>query len=238
MLEVIPVIKKPQSKMVNGIEIGNPNIIYVDNDCGDSMTKKYNYAISQINLDENEDEFVCFRHDDMVINTPFDVIEKKLSLFPKNVGVVGMIGTYNIEKSFHWWVPFREVNGAGYIKQVKLDDDKKPVEPFETYEMSDWAGEHLGLASVDGCCMFIRKKCLKEVKFDENIKNYHFYDVDYCLEAMAHRWDIATTHIDGHHYSYGGMRPEINELRNVMFEKWKNRITAFPINKYTIKKVV
>lgn len=170
MIQFIP------CKSSKGLE-KTDDIIYLDDKCGNSMAKKYNYAIKNYILDSKDDWF-CFRHLDLHILTNFDIIKYQLSEFAKNnVFIAGLIGTYALEPSCIWWNPFRECNGAGHIKQSVLDTNGKPIQPQQTYDMNDWPGIHEGLASIDGCCMFINRKIFEMgIRFDENLKGFHFYD--------------------------------------------------------------
>lgn len=224
-----------------------PGVYFLDDKTGDSMAKKYNFAIKKTLFDLNDGgqsskpkfkenrEWICFQHDDLMFNTPPEEVEWMLNnKVPKNVAICGVIGTINVENSLHWWVPFREINGAGHINQAILENGV-PKEPLQTYPMNDWPGYHPGMASVDGCVMFIRVSALREgLRFDEQLPDYHFYDVDICLEALARGYDIATLPIEVTHVSPGILPPNINELRVIAFNKWNNRTHGkWPINKFT-----
>jgi len=207
------------------------NIHYIANsDKLDSMAKKYNHAIENICLPSNEDIF-CFRHDDLTINTPMDVLTYQLNaLFSdEHIGVAGVIGTYLLESSAVWWVPNRAINAAGSITQGYPDG--------HTTDMNDWPGTHKGLATVDGCCMFIHRRVFEAgVRFDENLVGYHFYDADICCQALSKKFDIATIGISSKHDSVGEMPPEFESYRQVFINKWTPKIDHWPIGKYTIFK--
>lgn len=226
MKQFVPVRGKKEDRLII------TDIVYLDDLTGDSMCKKYNYAIDNLMPD---DEWVCFRHDDLDFITPINDIEWFLNnRVPEDVWVAGVIGTYNVEVSLHWWVPFREVNGVGHINQLVLENGK-PKTPKQTYPMNDWPGYHEGVASIDGCCMFIRTSAFKAgLRFDEALPDYHFYDVDICLETIARGHGVATVPIDTVHKSAGGLPPNINDLRQNVFKKWNERVKGiWPINKYS-----
>lgn len=230
MLQFVPV----KGKKEDYPEIAD--VIYLDDSTGNSMTSKYNYAVEHY---VTEDTWYCFRHDDLTINTPLNDVEWILNnRVGSNVGVCGVIGTMNLEQSVHWWVPHREVNGAGYIKQVVLDEvTHKPATPFRTYDMADWPGYHEEMATVDGCVMFIHKKLFDAgAKFDVSLSNYHFYDVDICLQALEHGLSVATIPIVCTHESRGDMPPPeiMNPLRQNAYNKWNNKVHGvWPINRYS-----
>jgi len=206
--------------------------IYLDDSFGDSMCKKYNRGIDMLGDYEG---WVCFRHDDTEIKTPPDVVESRLAQAYRNDQLVaGVIGTFNLDYMMHWWYPDREINGVGYILQKVLGPDEKPVVPEKYYEMRDWPGYHTGVATVDGCCIWIHTDALKKIRFDESIRGYHFYDVDICLQALRNKIGVCTIPVTVVHESKGKLPKNIDELRKPVFEKWAAIVNTFPINRFSI----
>jgi len=220
MIEIVAVKDKRDSIL------GNVHLIHNTAKLN-SIAKKYNYAIEKYCLPSSE-QYFCFRHDDLTFNTPKDVIIYKLDkLFEDGkVGVAGLIGTYILEQSCVWWIPNRPLNTAGKITQC-FPDGKSTV-------MADWPGTHVGLASVDGCCLFISRKLLESgVRFDESLSDYHFYDADICCQALSNRYEVATVDIEAIHKSVGKAVNEIEQYRKVFFDKWTKKIDNWPISRYT-----
>lgn len=220
MIEIVAVKDKRDSIL------GNVHLIHNTAKLN-NIAKKYNYAIEKYCLPSSE-QYFCFRHDDLIFNTPKDVIIYKLDkLFEDGkVGVAGLIGTYILEQSCVWWIPNRPLNTAGKITQC-FPDGKSTV-------MADWPGTHVGLASVDGCCLFISRKLLESgVRFDESLSDYHFYDADICCQALSNRYEVATVDIEAIHKSVGKAVNEIEQYRKVFFDKWTKKIDNWPISRYT-----
>lgn len=220
MIEIVAVKDKRDSIL------GNVHLIHNTAKLN-SIAKKYNYAIEKYCLPSSE-QYFCFRHDDLTFNTPKDVIIYKLDkLFEDGkVGVAGLIGTYILEQSCVWWIPNRPLNTAGKITQC-FPDGKSTV-------MADWPGTHVGLASVDGCCLFVSRKLLESgVRFDESLSDYHFYDADICCQALSNRYEVATVDIEAIHKSVGKAVNEIEQYRKVFFDKWTKKIDNWPISRYT-----
>lgn len=220
MIEIVAVKDKRDSIL------GNVHLIHNTAKLN-SIAKKYNYAIEKYCLPSSE-QYFCFRHDDLTFNTPKDVIIHKLDkLFEDGkVGVAGLIGTYILEQSCVWWIPNRPLNTAGKITQC-FPDGKSTV-------MADWPGTHVGLAAVDGCCLFISRKLLESgVRFDESLSDYHFYDADICCQALSNRYEVATVDIEAIHKSVGKAVNEIEQYRKVFFDKWTKKIDNWPISRYT-----
>ena len=245
MIEIVSV-KERTAEMVD-----TDSLFYIPNGPGcESMTEKYNWAIKHIILKKkNKDDLVCFRHQDTELRTARDIIEYKLhNLFADGtVGCAGVIGTIQLESSCTWWTPNRDVNGSGYIiqggvrpkKNAKgenlVDAEGKPImENFE-YPMADHPGVHDYLATVDGCCMFFPKKVFEDgLRFDESLKEYHFYDCDICLQILERGLKVSTIDVTVKHQSSGIPSPNFRELGLVFFKKWDNKVKGqWPISRLT-----
>lgn len=229
MIEIVPVTeRKPENVDTN-------RVFYIDNTQGDSMAKKYNYAIENIVL-KNNDPIICFRHNDCTIKTPIDVCDYKLTkLFEeKDVGLAGVIGTIALDTNCTWWngVPRaggRWTYGSGYIIQGGVGQDGKPIE----YPMNDHPGVHDYLATVDGCCMFFPRWVFEEgLRFDENLKGFHFYDTDISLQVLERGLKVSTIDITVKHSSEGKPPKEFEELKKHFFEKWNKKVNGvWPISR-------
>lgn len=230
MLEFIPV-----GKCEEDIDITTDKVIFLDNSVGNSIAKKYNYAIENYILKSNEN-IICFRHKDSYIKTPLDVCEYKLTkLFEDgDVGVAGVIGTIALDNNCTWWngVPRaggRQNYGSGSIIQGDLDNQLKLIE----YPMNDHPGVHDYLATVDGCCMFFPKWIFEEgLRFDESLQGYHFYDTDISLQVLERGYKVSTIDLEVHHYSKGQPPKNFAQLMKPFFDKWNKKVhSEWPISR-------
>lgn len=229
MIEIIPVAeRKPE-------QVDTKTVFYIDNTLGNSMAKKYNYAIENIVL-KNNDHIICFRHDDTQIITPLDVCNYKLTKLYENgdVGIAGVIGTIALDTNCTWWngVPRaggRWTYGSGYIIQGGKDKDGKPIE----YPMKEHPGVHDYLATVDGCCMFFPKWIFEEgLRFDENLAGFHFYDTDISLQVLERGYKVSTIDITIKHFSEGKPPEIFEQLKKVFFDKWNKKVNGvWPISR-------
>ena len=228
MIEIVPVTKL--DTLTN-----TDKKFYIDNTKGNSMAKKYNYAIENIVL-KNDDPIICFRHDDCNILTPIDVCEYKLSkLFEDgDVGIAGVIGTIALDKICTWWngvlaAGGRMTYGSGSIIQGGVDEKGNPTE----YPMKDHPGVHDYLATVDGCCMFFPRWIFEQgLRFDENLKDYHFYDTDISLQVLERGYKVSTIDIVAKHTSEGKPPKKFEELKKTFFEKWDKKVKGnWPISR-------
>lgn len=229
MIEIVPITERKSEN------VDTNRVFYIDNTQADSMAKKYNYAIENIVL-KNNDPIICFRHNDCTIKTPIDVCDYKLTkLFEeKDVGLAGVIGTIALDTNCTWWngVPRaggRWTYGSGYIIQGGIGQDGKPVE----YPMNDHPGVHDYLATVDGCCMFFPRWVFEEgLRFDESLKGFHFYDTDISLQVLERGLKVSTIDITVKHSSEGKPPKEFEELKKHFFEKWNKKVNGvWPISR-------
>lgn len=230
MLEIIPV-----NKCEEAIDVSTDKRIFIENEHGNTMAKKYNYAVENYVLNSKE-EIICFRHKDTYIETPLDVCEYKLNkLFAdKTVGIAGVIGTIALDKTCTWWsgVPNaggRLVYGSGSIIQGELDKSCKLIE----YPMNDHPGVHTYLATVDGCILWFPKWIFEEgLRFDESLKDYHFYDTDISLQVLERGYKVSTVDIKVHHYSIGKPPKNFDKLKKAFFDKWDKKVDGkWPISR-------
>lgn len=241
MIEIIPISsRKPD-------QVDTDKVFYIpDGKDLDSIAKKYNWAIENIVM-KTTDDVICFHHSDIEFRTQKDIIEAQVRKAQENgAGVCGVIGTIALESSCRWWSPNRHINGSGFIIQggirPKVDANKKPVmdengkpimEKYE-YPMADHPGVHDYLATVDGCCIWVNRKMFDDgIRFDENLKGYHFYDVDICCQALEHGYKVSTVNVVLKHDSEGAMPKNFEELAKVVFNKWNNKIDTWPITRLT-----
>lgn len=229
MIQIIPISSRDED------QIDTSNIFYIENSIGNSMAKKYNYAIENIIL-KQDDPIVCFRHDDIMFRTPLDVCNYKLTKLFEDpmVGVAGVIGTIALDTTCTWWTGVAAAGGrgnygSGAIIQGNIDKDGKPIE----YPMNDHPGVHDYLATIDGCCMFFHKRIFEEgLRFDETLTDYHFYDTDICLQVLERNLLVSTIDITVKHSSVGKPPENFNDLRKVFFEKWNKKVHGvWPISR-------
>ena len=230
MLEFIPV-----SKCEEEIDVDTDKVKFLDNTVGNSIAKKYNYAIENYVLN-SDDNIICFRHKDCYIKTPLDVCNYKLTkLFEEgDVGIAGVIGTIALDDNCTWWngVPRaggRSNYGSGFIIQGDIDNHLRLVE----YPMREHYGVHDYLATVDGCCMFFPKWIFEEgLRFDESLQDYHFYDTDISLQVLERGYKVSTIDIEVRHYSKGKPPKNFNILKKPFFEKWNKKVHGeWPISR-------
>lgn len=181
---------------------------YINN--GEGLTKPYNEL-----LDKSDTDIVVFCHDDLVFKTN-NWGNKLLKHFKKNseLGIIGIAGTKHLTKSGRWWDSKKDMRGI--VEHEK--DGKSWVSKY-----SDDIGNKIDdVVLVDGLFFAIDKTKIKE-RFNEEIKGYHFYDVDFSFRNKLKNVNVGViTNIRVLHKSIGETNREWEDNRILFSEKYKN----------------
>ena len=166
----------------------------------ESLASVYNKAIAEIieNRSENintlnDKDIITFVHDDVEIE---DInLFKKLEAGLQKYNIVGLAGTKQFELKFPpVWNNTDYKNYTGAVAHTK--DGEIWMTSFGKF------GKALIL---DGLFLSIELDTIKkyDLSFDENISNFHFYDIDFCLSAHNKKVTMGTIPIWVTHNSIG-----------------------------------
>jgi hypothetical protein len=193
---------------------GNANVLVVDGETG--ICEKYNQALDKIENQLQDDDVVCFLHDDIILHDENTSIKAEMYFkYMKNVAIAGVIGSkvYYKDQTGGWWDCERGVESAGHIIQG---------DPYkESYIMSDNKGMFDDMLMIDGCIMFMPGRIAKHFRFDsKTFTNFHFYDADSCFTLLSNGHDVGVVDITVEHKSIGEL-PEIWLQEKTKFlNKW------------------
>jgi glycosyltransferase involved in cell wall biosynthesis len=216
---------KEHIEKTSGIHKGLEVIQFINN--GEfSVTELYNKA-----LKETTNDIVVFCHDDVIIETN-NWGNKIINHFKRNseYGILGKAGTKYMPKSGMWWdVGMTEVVGQVYHQH----GDQKWLSQY-----SESFGNKIDdTIIVDGLFFAINKKNIK-TEFDESIKGFHFYEVDFCFNNFLKGVkvgiisDISITHL-----SIGVTNQQWDENRKQFVEKYKENLPQIIPYRYNINKI-
>jgi GT2 family glycosyltransferase len=203
---------------VKGVEI----IEYVNK--GESLTKVYNKFLKETKYD-----IVVFCHDDIVIGTQ-NWGRKVIKHFDKNTeyGIIGKAGTKYIPKSGLWWDKgmceavgqvYHEQNGKKWLSKYSEPVGNKLIETI----------------IVDGLFFAVHKNRLQET-FDENVKGFHFYDVDFCFSNFNKGVKVGViSNISVTHLSVGQTNSEWEKNRIQFSKKNKSLLPVITDYEYNNK---
>ena len=155
-------------------------------------------------------KYLIFLHDDIVFisNNWGKIIIKNLE--NEHIGIVGLSGS--IYKSHH--------PGTWSASQKSMY--RISGEYYNTSEKYDLNDQNYRVSVVDGCFLAIRKTLFDDYNFDENLQNFHGYDIDISLNVAQHYTNIVIRNIDFIHLSPGNQNIEWLKSTYYVHSKWKN----------------
>ena len=198
MLSVVYCTPEPMSNhtehLKKSVGIKDVEIIeYVNK--GEPLTKFYNKA-----LKETKNDIVVFCHNDIIFNTK-NWGKKIISHFNNSkFGILGVAGTTEMQSTGRWWQ-----NPSLMLGQVKHTHEGKTWNSVYSPKFGD---EILESILVDGLFFVVSKNRLN-VGFDENIKGFHFYEIDFCFNNHLNGTKIGViTNVTITHKSIGQTNEE------------------------------
>ena len=161
-------------KISSGIK--NIEVIEKINNGEKSLSQTYNEILSESN---NNILILC--HDDIYFDTK-KWGEKICKHFHKsNYGILGVAGTTYLPKSGQWW--------EDSSKMVGIVNHENNGKKWESKYSEDLGPKIQKTVIVDGLFIGINKNRIK-CNFDESVKGFHFYDVNFCFKNFIEKVDI------------------------------------------------
>jgi hypothetical protein len=192
---------------------GHPKVEIIEkiNPNGRSLTEVYNEIINEANTD-----IVILCHDDIYF-------EKNgwgnyiLNHFKRtDYGILGVAGSTSIPKSGMWWEDRR--------KMIGIVNHEHEGKKWESKYSNSLGKDIQPTIIVDGLFLVIHKQRIKN-NFDESVKGFHMYDVDFCFQNYLEGvkvgviFDIRITH-----KSIGMTNEEWDKNRILFSEKFKSNL--------------
>jgi GT2 family glycosyltransferase len=144
---------------------------------------------------------LCFLHEDLEFKTP-DWGKTIIQYFEKEgYSLVGIAGSNYKSQLFSGWYS----GGGGGAKDYSNILHLNGREEFLLKIPADWNEAVSPVVTIDGVLMCCPKKTWQEHRFNENeIKGFHFYDLDYSLRVNRMGKVGVTSRIDIVHKTVGG----------------------------------
>lgn len=175
-----------------------------------SLTECYNEG-----LDNTKNNIVIFCHDDILLSDGWG--KKVLKHFKEtDYGILGMAGTTDMSEVGRWW--------QDNTKMVGIVSHSHEGKTWENRYSANFEDEIVETVILDGLFFGVNKERLK-TRFDENIKGFHFYDVDFTFNnhlngvKVGVMFDIKITH-----KSIGMTNEEWDNNRLQFVEKYKQKL--------------
>ena len=189
-------------------------IIPVENNGEFSLSEVYNDI-----LKKSQNDIVVLCHDDIYFDSK-NWGSKILNYFKRNsdYGILGVAGSTSLPSSGKWWEDFSKLKGI-----VNHEHDGKKWES----KYSTSLGNQLdNVLLVDGLFLAINKKNIKK-NFNEEVKGFHFYDVDFSFRnhlegvKIGVMYDVRITH-----KSIGMTNEQWEKNREEFAEKFKEHLPS------------
>jgi GT2 family glycosyltransferase len=196
---------------VNDVEI----LQYLNN--GErSLTEIYNRGIK-----EAKNNIIVFSHDDVIFEQSSNWGRKVINHFQNSdYGILGKAGTTNITESGIYWA--QRYLMVGIVWHQGQDPNTGETKTWENSYSGYFDNKIIETILVDGVFFAVHKKRIKNF-FDENIKGFHFYDVDFSFSnhlkgvKVGVIFDMKITH-----KSIGNINKEWEANRITFANKWKD----------------
>jgi hypothetical protein len=189
--------------------VSNPQIIPIENEGKYSLPETYNMILEQATND-----IVVLCHDDIYFDSK-NWGSKILKHFKRSpeYAILGLAGSTQLPLSAKWWEDFSKMKGI-----VNHEHGGKKWESKYSASLGNQIDD---VVLVDGLFIALNKKNIKQ-KFNEEIKGFHFYDVDFSFRNFIEdvkigvMYDVRVTH-----KSIGETNDQWEQNRIVFAEKHK-----------------
>ncbi len=200
---------------IRGVEV-----IPFENPGTHSLTEAYN-----IILEKSSNDIVVLCHDDIYFEKK-NWGNKVLKHFKRNpdYGILGVAGSTKLPKSAKWWEDPKKMRGI-----VNHEHEGKKW----TSKYSTSLGNRIeDVVLVDGLFMVLNKNNIKK-PFNEEVKGFHMYDVDFCFRnyiedvKIAVLYDIRITHL-----SIGQTNEQWEKNREQFSDTYKEHLPLVKIDNF------
>ena len=174
MISVVFSTKKTQPKFKKHLEescgLRNIEILEYINNGEYSLTEIYNKGLL-----ESTNDIVVFCHDDIWFNKPKWGKKIQTHFNNSDYGILGVAGTTEIPKNGIWW---QDINGKHLSRVVGVVTHSVNGKTWVSKYSGNYTDDIIETLNLDGLFFVIDKNRIKN-NFNENIKGFHFYDLDF-----------------------------------------------------------
>ncbi len=150
-------------------------IIPIENLGRYSLTEAYN-----IGARKSRGAFLCFVHEDIVFrDAHWDLAVLERFTVHSNLGLLGVAGSVaRPDLPIGTFLGYPELDRSTFCH---LNDNHEVEEVHCPYPE-----EECEVRVLDGVFLFARREAWERFPFDENVRGFHFYDVDFSLRIAQH----------------------------------------------------
>ncbi len=169
-------------------------VVRIENHSEYSLSRAYNMGAKKAKY-----PYLCFIHEDVRLeNSEWDeVILKHLHSKEGGNGLIGIAGSKIFPCLPVGWTTGIPEADYHHLVQVDESGNSIPQSSFPTEVSFE------SVLSLDGVFLFTSRSVWEEVQFNESIKGYHFYDLDFSHRA-SEKYDVeVTSAVELTHFSKG-----------------------------------
>ncbi len=217
----ITLFDKLKESINNTVGVVEYEIIKLDNlTIKESITKVYNRGI-----DIAKYEFLLFVHEDVVFHTPnWGVVLANIFNQDSNIGLVGIAGSKYKSRypSAFWHTKIDEL----FIHILQHYNSRKP----QVQKLGFKENNLEQVVAIDGVFLALRKNT--NVKFNEEIKGFHCYDLGISIDVIENKYEIVVTdQILIEHFSIGNTNLDFVKGVINFHRLYKNKLPKYLNNK-------
>ena len=201
-----------QKHISETIGIKNFEIIEFINNGEKSLTQVYNEG-----LEKSKNDIIIFSHDDIIFKKESNWGKKMVKHFNNSdFGIIGIAGTTSLPGSGKWWE-----DNTKMVGMVSHTHDGKTWISKYSVSFGDQIKE---CVIVDGLFFGVKKDRIKKT-FDNQIENFHFYDIDFTFNNHINGTKVGVvTNIPVTHKSIGATNDKWEENRLKFIEKYSKNL--------------
>lgn len=217
MISIVCSTKKPDAKFkehmikTSGLKPADIDFMFFENNGEFSLTEVYNLGLKNSKYD-----VVVFTHDDINIKSKKWGVKLLEHFNTSDYGVLGVAGTTELSETGKWWD--NQPMMVGIVEH--RSENKTWVSKFST----NLTGNIVPTVIVDGLFFGVRKDRIKYT-FDEEVKNFHFYDIDFSFGNHENGVKVGVIfNIRVLHKSIGQTNDKWEENRISFVNKWEKSL--------------
>jgi hypothetical protein len=188
-----------------------------------SIAQSYNALLDRFAASDELEALVLVHQDTEIVDADF-CRRVRDALSDPSVGVAGCVGAIGV-RSIAWWegsvtlssfANRYEDHGGGELPGFSWDWDEAP--PYAQVGDVD---------TLDGFLLVLSPWTVRNVRFDEELIEFHGYDLDFCLQVREAGRRVITADLHAVHHRPLEMLPDVEpwvEAHMRVAEKWDGRI--------------
>lgn len=193
--------------------------LFIDN----KLEKKGICEAYNILAKQAKGEYLCFVHEDVLIETKNWGMELMTKASDPTVGVIGFAGSGTIA-GFPYWED-RFTHFKYYVQRLK--DGRL----WSDETLTPKTAKYTKTVVLDGMFLFCRREVWEKQPFDKNtFANYHIYDMDFTFASAQYYSNYVCNCVVIHHFSLGCLDQKYFDELLLFYNKWKAKLpyTAYP----------